>query len=99
MIRGMQICSHSSPLRVLSVCGSDAETNPQGESVQTTSSASHLDIASILSPKKLPCDVASAQKNLPARNTNRPITKMNETQVRFFFNSVVSAFVTSNKAA
>lgn len=51
MIQGMQVCSHSS-LRVLSVSGSGgwAETNPQGESVQTTNSASLLDIASTLPP-------------------------------------------------
>lgn len=71
---------------------------PSRRSAQTTNSASLLDIASILPPKQLAHDVASAQKNLPARSTERLATETNETWVCLSFNSIVSVIFTPNKA-
>lgn len=64
-----------------------------------TKSAGLFDIFSILPPKQLPRDMASAQKNPPARKTERPITKMSEYQHHLSFNSIVSVFVSPSKAA
>ena len=98
IIIGTHIWSQSCPLlRVLSISGQKQILKAKIQTPQTLTAS--LIRVSILPSKQLPCSVPSAQKDLHVRNMKDMSQKWVRLQVRLSLHSIVSLFVTPNKAA